>query len=386
MNAVFLSPHFPPTFYLFCVRLREAGANVFGIGEEHFGNLRPELQGALTEHYRVENLNDFEEAARAIGHFSERHGRIDRIASHNEHWLELEAWLRQRFDIPGRKISATAEIKRKSLMKRRFREAAVEVAYGAVAETFDEARRVVDKTGYPVIAKPDQGVGAAATYKLVDELELREFFRVKPAIDYFIEGFVTGHIETFDGLCDHEGRVVFHMSLEYSRNIMEVVAEDDHVSYWTQREIPSDLVDVGTASVHAFGLREQFFHFEFFRTPEGRLLGLELNARPPGWPTIDIFNYANDADAYLEWAHVVLRRPRACDWSRRYHSIFIGRKNRFRYRHSHDEIVTRYGHLITQTLEMPQIFSGAMGQRAYLARAENLAELIAMRDYVQEKA
>lgn len=29
MNVVFLSPHFPPNFWPFCVRLREAGHNVW---------------------------------------------------------------------------------------------------------------------------------------------------------------------------------------------------------------------------------------------------------------------------------------------------------------------------------------------------------------------
>jgi len=37
----------------------------------------------------------------------------------------------------------------------------------------------------------------------------------------------------------------------------------------------------GKALVRAFELRERFFHFEFFRTRDGSLMALEVNARPP---------------------------------------------------------------------------------------------------------
>ena len=94
MNVVFLSPNFPPSYYLFCVNLRCLGANVLGIGEEPHEQLRPELKTALTDYYRVDRLDDYEQALRAVGYFTHRFGRIDRIASHNEHWLELEAYLR----------------------------------------------------------------------------------------------------------------------------------------------------------------------------------------------------------------------------------------------------------------------------------------------------
>ena len=44
MNVVFVSPHFPPNFYKFCVALRRAGANVFGIAEAPYDALLPELR------------------------------------------------------------------------------------------------------------------------------------------------------------------------------------------------------------------------------------------------------------------------------------------------------------------------------------------------------
>jgi hypothetical protein len=386
MNVVFLSPHFPPSYYLFCVHLKRFGANVLGIAEEPYENLRPAVRDSLTEYYRVERLEDYDQALRAVGYFTHRYGRIDRIASHNEHWLPLEAYLRDSFNVFGKKIAATEIVKRKSLMKRKFLQAGINVAPGKVVRTLDEAQAFILEVGYPVIAKPDKGVGAMGTYKLADTDSLATFFREKPDVDYFMEAYIDGDIETFDGLCDREGNIVFCMSLVYSRNIMETVAEDDHIYYYTQRDLREDLVEIGIASVRAFELRESFFHFEFFRTRDGRLLALELNARPPGWPTTDMFNYANDADAYREWASIIVRNRPEQEWSRKYHCIFIGRKARIAYRHAHDAIVQHYGSYLVDTIHIPGVFARAMGDQAYIARSPRLDDLKEMATFVQEKA
>jgi biotin carboxylase len=386
MNVVFLSPHFPPSYYLFCVHLKRLGANVLGVAEESYEHLRPELQQSLTEYYRVQSLEDYDQAVRACGYFTYRHGRIDRIASHNEHWLELEAYLRENFNVSGPGIRETDAIRRKSLMKRKFIAGGISAAPGQLVRTLDELHAFIREVGYPVIAKPDKGVGAIGACKLSNENDVREFMRSKPDVDYFIEAFVDGEIVTFDGLADHDGRVVFCMSLKYSRNIMETVAEDDHIYYYTLRDLDDDVVAAGTAAVAAFGLRESFFHFEFFRTSEGKLLALELNARPPGWPTTDMFNYANDADVYREWANVVMRKSPEYDWRRKYHAIYIGRKERIRYAQSHEEVVAHYGRYLVDVLRLPHVFSRAMGDYAYIARSPVLAELKEMAEYVQKRA
>jgi hypothetical protein len=384
MNVVFVSPHFPPTWHLFCARLRELGANVLGLADAPSDQLSREVRDALTEYYRVDDLEDYEQSLRALGWFTHRYGRLDRVVSHNEHWLELEAWLRQSFNIPGRQPAPTQVVRRKSLMKKRFLDAGIAAAPGRIARSPSAAKPLIRRAGYPVIAKPDKCVGANATYRLESDEDFERFFANKPPVDYFIEAFVEGEIVTFDGLADREGNVVFHMSLQYSRNIMDVVAEDDHVYYCTLRDIPEDVVQAGTAALRAFDLREQFFHFEFFRTPEGSLLALEVNARPPGWPTVDLCNYANNADGYREWANVVMGRPRQYEWSRQYHAIYIGRKDRMRYAHGEDEISARYGHCILTSMRMPEAFSRAMGDRAWLARSRDVDELLEMAAFVQK--
>ena len=117
MNFVYLSPHFPPNYYLFCVRLRQEGVNVLGLADVPYGSLRPELRGALSEYYRVDDMNSYDALVRALGHFTHRHGKLDRIDSLNEHWLESEALLRSDFNISGIREDRIAKVKRKSVMK-----------------------------------------------------------------------------------------------------------------------------------------------------------------------------------------------------------------------------------------------------------------------------
>jgi len=79
MNIVFLSPHFPPSVAMFCIRLREAGATVLGLADAPYESLRPELRAALSEYYRVDDMHDRDALIRALGYFTHRYGKIDRI-------------------------------------------------------------------------------------------------------------------------------------------------------------------------------------------------------------------------------------------------------------------------------------------------------------------
>ena len=47
MNFVFISPHFPHTYWQFCDRLRRNGVNVLGIGDAPYDGLEGPLKAAL---------------------------------------------------------------------------------------------------------------------------------------------------------------------------------------------------------------------------------------------------------------------------------------------------------------------------------------------------
>ena len=99
MNFVFVSPHFPKSYWNFCDRLKKNGVNVLGLADVPYDDLSWELKNCLTEYYKVNNLEDYDEVVRAIGYFTHKYGKIDWIESNNEYWLELDAKVRRDFNI-----------------------------------------------------------------------------------------------------------------------------------------------------------------------------------------------------------------------------------------------------------------------------------------------
>jgi hypothetical protein len=243
----------------------------------------------------------------------------------------------------------------------------------------------VEKVGFPVVAKPDIGVGAHKTYKIEDLGALEAFLATRPLADYILEEFIDGTMQTFDGLTDRDGSIVFYTSHEYSAGIMETVNADTDIYYYSLRQIPLDLAEAGQRIIHAFGIRERFFHFEFFRKPGRPLIALEVNMRPPGGLTTDMFNYANDLDIYHEWANVIVNNRFEAKYAWPYHACYVGRKWNKSYVHSHAEILDCFGSHIVHHEAISGIFSRAMGDYGYVLRSPSLDEIIAMANYIQEK-
>ena len=118
MNFVFISPHFPHTYWNFCQRLRQDGVTVLGIADASYESLPRELKESLTEYYRVGSLEDYDEVYRAMAYFAFQYGRIDWIESNNEYWLDQDARLRTDFNVTtGIQANRIRSIKEKSEMK-----------------------------------------------------------------------------------------------------------------------------------------------------------------------------------------------------------------------------------------------------------------------------
>lgn len=385
MNFVYLSPHFPPNYQQFCVELYSLGVNVLGLADEPYESLDPKLRSALGEYYKVSNLHNYDELLRAVGHLTHKHGKIDRLDSLNEYWLETEAQLRTDFNIFGLKTSDMPRIKRKSVMKQTYQKAGIATARGRVVQNIQEAQRFIRQVGYPIVAKPDVGVGAARTYKIHDSSELAQFFLNKPPVDYIIEEFIQGTICSFDGIADRDGTPIFYTAHQYSLGIMETVNTDALVYYYSLRTIPPDLEEAGLRVLKAFDVRERFFHFEFFRTlSDNSLVALEVNIRPPGGMTTDMFNFANDINVYREWALMIAGARNQILYERPYHCAYIGRKFNRRYTYSHEQVIDAFTSKVVHHEQVSGVFAAALGDYGYLVRSPELEDIYLMASYIQQ--
>lgn len=386
MNLVFLSPHFPPHYRHFCRQARELGARVLGLGDAPWEGLDPDLRANLTEYYRVADLNDYDALLRACGYFTHKWGRLLRLDSLNEYWLATEARLRDDFNIEGLRGAEIDRVRRKSRMKAGFREAGAPVAEGEIARDPEQARAFVERVGFPVVAKPDAGVGALDTFRLDTPQDLARFWAAKPPVDYFLEAFVRGTIVSFDGLADRRGEPVFCTAHVFSQGIMETVNESRDIGYHSLRELPPRLEALGRACLKTFPVRERFFHIEFFRTGPEDFTALEVNLRPPGGFTTDMFNFAADIDVYRLWAQLLVQGEAPLDYHRRYHCAYASRRRGRRYRHSREEVLRRYGDCICQVGSVPGVFSSALGDEGYIFRAPDLETIQAVTAFIQAPA
>lgn len=392
MNFVFLSPNFPKTYFNFTDRLKKIGINTLGIGEEPYEMLSEGTRSSLTEYYKVNNMENYDEVYRACAYFAFKYGKLDWLETNNEYWLIRDAHLRDDFNInTGLKTDRIDGIKYKSAMKKYYHEANVPVARYHMVTNYDEGKAFIDEVGYPVVVKPDNGVGAYATYKISNDEELSNFYNNKPSVTYIMEEFIEGTIVTYDGICNSKKDIIFETSHVFPDNVMDSVNKQLDMVYYSKREIPEDLKDMGRRVVKAFASNSRFFHLEFFLLTKakkglgkkGDLVGLEVNMRPPGGYTPDMMNFANNIDVYQIWADMVKYDRGFFDENQRpYCCVYAGRRDIHTYKHTHEEIMEKYKDNMCMFEEMPEILAGAMGNKAYMARFEKEEDAIKFSKFV----
>ncbi|MCI5650490.1 MAG: carbamoylphosphate synthase large subunit [Fusicatenibacter sp.] len=383
MNVIFISPHFPSHFYQFCARLKERGVTVLGIGDSPWEALGDHCRHALTDYRFVHSLKDYDAVYRAVADYIFHYGRIDYVESENEYWLELDARIRSDFHITtGPKSEAMADMNRKSRMKAAYKHAGIPTARWVLPESLQEACHFADEVGYPVIVKPDQGVGAVSTFKIHDSQEMADFWEKKdPEISFIEEECVPGHVETFDGITDSHKNILFCASQSLPVSLMDAVNQDlDVVSYC---QAPAkDLWEAGRRVLQEFDTRNKFFHFEFFRLDEekeglgkrGDIVGLEVNMRAPGGRIPDKMNFAYDTDVYTIWADSLIYDRCFMSSEFKHYITHIGRKNSLHYAHTYEEIRDRFGSQILEEMEVDPALADEMGNHAYLMRADTLKD------------
>ncbi len=411
MNFIFISPHFPHTYWEFCNRLKNNGVNVLGIADAPYESLTPQLKESLTEYYRVGNLENYDEVYRAVAFFAFKYGKIDWIESNNEYWLEQDARLRTDFNVEsGIKSDGISAIKEKSEMKRFYAKGGIPTARQIKASRgVYNVQTFAEEVGYPLIAKPDIGVGAGGTHKIHNEKELRDFFKQQgeDAANYVIEEFITGDICSYDAIVDSKSKPIFESMTVWPPSIMDIVNKQLDLSYYVSPTIPDSLRALGCRTVESFGVKSRFVHLEFFRLDcdreglgkEGDFVALEVNMRPAGGYTPDMINFAHSTDIYRIWADMVTfdksqmaagskhdaGNALSLPWNDEYYCAFASRRDIYEYANSIDEVKERYKEQLVMCERMPEILSGAMGQQMFTVKLKTKEEVDEFVEFVHKK-
>ena len=280
---------------------------------------------------------------RAVGYFTGRYGKMDWIESNNEYWLELDAALRTDFNVlTGLKSDDIGRFRSKSGMKERYASVGVPTARWQLVSTMEKALEFIDTVGYPVVVKPDRGVGAT----------------------------------TFDGIVNSQGKVLFAASHITENSIMDMLNEGVPCWYYVDKEVPDDVREAGEKTLAAFDVRSRAFHLEFFRLTEakeglgdvGDIVGLEVNMRPAGGFTPEMINIGQSVDMFRIWSDMIVFDELRHEFSgpKRY-SLYMGRRDDQSYTYSGDDLWRKYGENIYRAGEMPPAIGRLMGNDYMLA-------------------
>lgn len=397
-NFILISPQFPMTYYRFAAQLKKAGFNVLGIGNAPYHELSKDLIDVLTEYYYCENMENYDDLYRAVAFFAFKYGKIEFLESNNEYWLISDAKLRTDFNIGGGfKNDTIMRYKMKSEMKKYYQKAGVPVAKHQLLVDLASAENFIKEVGYPIFIKPNIGVGAADTYRIQNEQELKDFFAKKdPITIYIMEQFVDGTVVSYDGISNSQAEPLFEV-----QNIFPV-PNDDLVNnltddyYYTLPTLEKDVATLGRKVLKAFDVKKRFFHLEFFRLNQdhpglgkkGALIGLEVNMRPAGGYTPDMYNFALSTDVYRIYAEMMAEDQTSLKESHnKYYCVEVARHDAYAgsYQYNDEDINLKFGNAIKMSGRYPKVLASGLGDIFYIARFKTLEEINTFKDFVLKR-
>ncbi len=383
-NVIFISPNFPTNYWQFCRELKNNGMNVLGIGDAPYNGLTDELKNSLNEYYKVSSLENYDEVYRAVAFFIHKHGRIDWLESNNEYWLERDARLRTDFHITsGFQTDAIPRIKYKSKMKAFYEKAGIPAARYHLVDDEKGCMAFIKQVGWPVVVKPDNGVGASDTHKLSSQKDLKKFLETKRNITYIMEEFVCAEVNSYDAIIDSQGDPIFETGNVTPMSIMDIVNDADNSIYYIVKDLPADTRKAGRAAVKSFGVKSRFVHFEFFRLTQdqkgmgkkGDVVALEVNMRPCGGFSPDMMNFANSTNVYKIWADMIAFDRSTLETGEHAFCAYAGRRDGKDFVMDHEAVLEKYGGNMKMVGRIPDVLSDAMGNQMYVATFPTKREL-----------
>ncbi len=327
MNVLMISPGYPAEMALFTRGLARAGATVIGLGDQMPDALPPAARDALARYVHVGSLAAAAHVAATVRELS-RQARIDQVECLWEPYMVLAARLREDLGLPGLTVAQTVPFRDKERMKQLLDAAGLRTPWHAAATTVAEVWAAAERAGYPLIVKPVDGAGSADTYRADSPAELDAILpslRHVPRVS--VEEFIEAEEFTYDTICAG-GRILVENICQYHpRPLLTKIHEWISPITLALRDLDDPGLQggrqLGADVIRALGFRDGFTHMEWYRKADGEVVFGEIGARPPGARTVDVMNYATDADLFTAWAEAVTNGRISEPVIRRYNAASI---------------------------------------------------------------
>ena len=387
-----LSPGYPAEMAFFTRGLAQAGADVIGLGDQGADDLPALARDALAHYVQVGSLAAGDAVAATVRELA-RQVRIEQVECLWEPYMLLAARLREELALPGLTVAQTEPFRDKELMKQLLDAAGLRTPWHVAARSVSDVWNAAERVGFPLIVKPLDGAGSADTYRAGSSAELDAILpMVRHLPQVSVEEFVDAEEFTYDTICA-DGRVLFENICQYHpRPLLTKMHEWISPITMALRDLDAPGLqggrELGAAVLRVLGFRDGFTHMEWYRKADGEVVFGEIGARPPGARTVDVMNYATDADLFTAWAEAVTRGRISQPVTRHYNAASIFKRATGTGRITHyeglDELLAEYGdHVVA--LELLPIGAARRDWRATLiadgmviVRHPELAQTLAM--------
>jgi biotin carboxylase len=327
VNVLMISPGYPAEMAFFTRGLAQAGATVIGLGDQPPGALPPTARDALTHYVHVGSLADDTAVIATVRELA-RHAGIQQVECLWEPYMLLAARLREDLGLPGLTVAQTVPFRDKEQMKRLLDAAGLRTPWHTEARTVAGVWAAAERVGYPLIVKPIDGAGSADTYRAGSAAELDSvlpMIRHVPVVS--VEEFIDGEEFTYDTICAG-GQVLFENICQYHpRPLLTKMHEWISPVTLALRDLDEPSLaegrELGVNVITALGFTDGFTHMEWYRKAGGEVVFGEIGARPPGARTVDVMNYATDADLFTAWAEAVTHGRISQPITRQYNAASI---------------------------------------------------------------
>jgi biotin carboxylase len=313
-HVVLVAPRFAPNTLRYIAAFADLpGAEVSLISEDPESRLPPGLRERIAGHYGVRSALDAGEIARAGRAIGKAVGPIDRLVGVLEQLQIPMAEAREKLGIEGMTLKIATRFRDKDAMKDVLRRAGVPVARSILASTADELKAFVREVGFPVVVKPQAGLGSRATFRIASEAQLGAMlsmgFSPSPQKPAQVEEFVQGREFTCETVTIG-GRPIWRSGTRYFPGPLEVL-ENPWIQYCVMLPREDDdptftrFHEVNKAALQALGMGTGLTHMEWFLKDDGRMVVSEVGARPPGVHIMPLMNLAHDTDMIAAWAELM---------------------------------------------------------------------------------
>jgi hypothetical protein len=291
-----------------------------------------DLRARIAGHYRVDDVLDPSALTTAVAAIERGVGEVSRLAGALEQLQTPLADVREALGIEGLRPITARNFRDKDRMKDVLREHGVPVAKSVLAGSLDGLRAFAESVGYPIIVKPQAGLGARATHRIEskDDLDALSAAGLVPSQERPLqaEEFVRAREHTCETVTI-QGEPVWRSGTRYFPGPLETLEnpwmqycvllprEDDNTEWTRFAEIN------GAALAALFGAEGRgtaagtaLTHMEWFLKDDGRMLVNEVGVRPPGVGIMPLMSIAHEMDFIGAWAELIAHdrftpRPRA---------------------------------------------------------------------------